>query len=157
MMANVFEGFGDEVLQCAVTFSAGCLLLWVLVMYVRSRPSNLHPDSVEQVAAVRRGRRGIVGANNNTSDVSGSGQSGGSPGSVGTGSGVDSRCPVCLDPRMEHGVVTNCGHTFCAHCILQYWRLDQWPHPARCPVCRRQVRLELLNLLFIRLRKTGTI
>ena len=47
-------------------------------------------------------------------------------------------CPVCLG-SIDCAVQTNCGHMFCAQCILEYWRHDQWPRPARCPVCRRQV------------------
>lgn len=126
--------------ECMATFAAGCVLLWLLVRYMRSRPSNLHPDSVDQVAAVRRGRRGPAAASTSDSSTARQSSSGGTGPRRTSSGGVDTRCPVCLDPHMQYGVVTNCGHTFCAHCILQYWRLDQWPSPARCPVCRRQVR-----------------
>lgn len=47
-------------------------------------------------------------------------------------------CPVCLG-RVQHSIQTNCGHRFCAECMLEYWRHDQWPRPARCPVCRATV------------------
>lgn len=47
-------------------------------------------------------------------------------------------CSVCLD-RILNPVQTNCGHRFCAHCILDYWRHDQWPRPAHCPICRTTV------------------
>ena len=49
-------------------------------------------------------------------------------------------CPICLS-NPSFAVDTNCGHTFCAQCILSYWEHDQWPRPARCPVCRNQVHL----------------
>ena len=38
-------------------------------------------------------------------------------------------------------IETNCGHVFCARCILQYWHADRWPNTCRCPVCRREVSL----------------
>ena len=47
-------------------------------------------------------------------------------------------CPICLS-LMSFPVDTNCGHTFCVRCILSYWQHDQWPRPARCPVCRSRV------------------
>lgn len=37
-------------------------------------------------------------------------------------------------------VGTNCGHTFCAPCILR-WQREKWPDPCECPICRRQVGL----------------
>lgn len=46
-------------------------------------------------------------------------------------------CPICLS-NLSFPIDTNCGHTFCAECILSYWQHDQWPRPARCAVCRSQ-------------------
>lgn len=52
--------------------------------------------------------------------------------------GSDSQCPICLaEPRFP--VETNCGHLFCAHCLVQYWRLGPWRGAIGCPVCRQQV------------------
>ena len=47
-------------------------------------------------------------------------------------------CAICLS-TLAHAVGTNCGHTFCAVCLLSYWQHDQWPRPARCAVCRTPV------------------
>ncbi|XP_064477098.1 E3 ubiquitin-protein ligase RNF170-like isoform X1 [Ornithodoros turicata] len=57
--------------------------------------------------------------------------------------GSDSQCPICLgEPHLP--VETNCGHLFCAHCLVQYWQLGQWgTRPVRCPVCRQQVSVML--------------
>ena len=55
------------------------------------------------------------------------------------------QCPVCLGP-ITYIAETNCGHRFCAQCILMYWRTDRWPRACRCPVCRREVNI-LLTLL----------
>ena len=53
-------------------------------------------------------------------------------------SGDTNHCPICLS-ALSNWVDTNCGHTFCAECLLSYWRHDQWPLPARCAVCRTPV------------------
>ena len=57
-------------------------------------------------------------------------------GSVGGSAELES-CPICL-MSLTFPVDTNCGHTFCAQCILSYWQHDQWPQAARCAVCRSQ-------------------
>ena len=60
-------------------------------------------------------------------------------GRVGVGDGAEpENCPICLS-SLSFAVDTNCGHTFCARCILSYWEHDQWPRAARCPVCRNGV------------------
>ena len=134
----LLEGVGDEVLIFLVVFFLLCLTAWILFKLVTVRSAHVHPDSVDQVAAVRRGRRAAGGTRPSSSP-------GPEPQSLGPRAGggpvQDTPCPVCLDPNVQYCVETNCGHRFCAHCILQYWRLDQWPSPARCPVCRRQVSL----------------
>jgi RING finger protein 170 len=57
--------------------------------------------------------------------------------------GMDNNCPVCLnEPRFP--IETNCGHLFCAQCIIVYWRHGQWRGgPVKCPVCRQQVSVLL--------------
>ena len=47
-------------------------------------------------------------------------------------------CSICLD-TVENAVETNCGHRFCAQCILMHWNRDRYPQPCRCPNCRRDV------------------
>lgn len=51
-------------------------------------------------------------------------------------------CPICLD-EVSFACGTNCGHTFCAHCLLAYWRSDQRGGALQCPMCRRNVTLLL--------------
>lgn len=45
------------------------------------------------------------------------------------------QCPICQDDALNCPVETNCGHSFCASCILRWCR----NHNSSCPVCRRQV------------------
>ena len=55
------------------------------------------------------------------------------------GGGRGGACAICLEPP-NCPVGTNCGHTFCASCILR-WQHEKRPEPCQCPVCRRQVDL----------------
>ncbi|XP_054161791.1 E3 ubiquitin-protein ligase RNF170-like [Oppia nitens] len=57
--------------------------------------------------------------------------------------GMDNQCPVCLnEPRFP--IETNCGHLFCAQCLIVYWQHGQWRGgPIKCPVCRQQVSVML--------------
>lgn len=51
-------------------------------------------------------------------------------------------CPICLEEVQEawKQVETNCGHLFCAQCILIHWEHDaRYPRACLCPNCRRQV------------------
>ncbi|XP_041133394.1 E3 ubiquitin-protein ligase RNF170-like [Polyodon spathula] len=56
----------------------------------------------------------------------------------------DSHCPVCLQTA-TFPVETNCGHLFCAPCLIEYWRHGSWLGAISCPLCRQQVSI-LCNL-----------
>ena len=119
---TVVDGIGNEI----VILSSGMIGIMVCAMLVKilgigstRTPSNLHPDTVSAVRTTRR-EMGVARA------------------SEAEPSGHVENCPVCLD-IIQHSVQTNCGHKFCAQCVLEYWRHDQWPRPARCPICRTEV------------------
>ena len=122
---TLVEGIGDEVIMLlTLVFAAigGCALTCG-VSASRSL-GTVHPQQEDVVANTRRDigveqRRTTQAAS--TGGVAGSAQ-----------------CAVCLGP-MTGAIQTNCGHEFCAQCILAYWQHDQWPRAARCPMCRRQV------------------
>ena len=112
-------GVGNEVIVSLVS-AVVVLVSSYLVMRVvlaDTGQQTLHPDTFPIVQSTRR----EMGVARDTGEPT-----------------TTENCPVCLG-RVEHCVETNCGHKFCANCILEYWRHDQWPHPARCPVCRRVV------------------
>lgn len=50
----------------------------------------------------------------------------------------DSQCPVCLQTP-SFPVQTNCGHLFCAPCLITYWRHGSWLDAISCPICRQKV------------------
>lgn len=50
-------------------------------------------------------------------------------------------CPICLGISVLP-TETNCGHVFCANCIIQYWRhltSSIFHSKMKCPMCRSQV------------------
>ncbi|KAM7410264.1 hypothetical protein PAMA_001619 [Pampus argenteus] len=49
-------------------------------------------------------------------------------------------CPVCLQPA-SFPVQTNCGHLFCAPCLIAYWRHGSWLDAISCPLCRQKVSM----------------
>ncbi|XP_041646426.1 RING-HC_RNF170 domain-containing protein [Cheilinus undulatus] len=49
-------------------------------------------------------------------------------------------CPVCLQTA-SFPVQTNCGHLFCAPCLMAYWRHGSWLDAISCPLCRQKVSM----------------
>ncbi|CAF0899776.1 unnamed protein product [Brachionus calyciflorus] len=48
-------------------------------------------------------------------------------------------CPICL-ANSNFPIETNCGHKFCADCIVQYWsHSSTTAYRMNCPMCRQQV------------------
>ncbi|XP_029355554.1 E3 ubiquitin-protein ligase RNF170 [Echeneis naucrates] len=52
----------------------------------------------------------------------------------------DWHCPVCLQ-MASFPVQTNCGHLFCAPCLIAYWRHSSWLDAISCPLCRQKVSM----------------
>lgn len=134
---TLVEGIGDEVLMLlTLVFAAigGCALTCG-VSATRSLGA-VHPQQEEVVANTRRD----IGVEQRRAA-----QAAGAGGDAGT----TPQCAVCLAP-MTQAIQTNCGHEFCAQCILAYWQHDQWPRAARCPMCRRQVSEQKLSKEYLR-------
>jgi RING finger protein 170 len=49
-------------------------------------------------------------------------------------------CPICIETT-RFQVMTNCGHHFCAPCILTYWRHIRSWQVLKCPCCRQEINL----------------
>lgn len=113
----MISGIGDEliIVISSVMTVLGCYMAGSVLL--NRIGLQVHPDMASAVQSTRRDM-GMA--------------------SDSTGPRLSENCPVCLS-TVEHAIETNCGHRFCAECMLQYWRHDQWPRPARCPVCRRPV------------------
>lgn len=47
---------------------------------------------------------------------------------------VDEVCPICFD-NFNIPCRTNCGHWFCAGCIMQFWMYRSSIQQCKCPLC----------------------
>ncbi|KAL7585556.1 hypothetical protein Lser_V15G46161 [Lactuca serriola] len=50
----------------------------------------------------------------------------------------DDCCPICFDD-FSIACKTNCGHWFCANCILQFWTYRTALQKCNCPICARPI------------------
>lgn len=56
---------------------------------------------------------------------------------------AEDNCSICQE-AFTHPCQANCGHWFCARCILAVWNhANTVTRPCRCPMCRRDVRVLL--------------
>ncbi|KAL6517737.1 hypothetical protein OROMI_033438 [Orobanche minor] len=51
---------------------------------------------------------------------------------------ADDVCPICFD-RFTIPCRSNCGHWFCARCILHFWMFKTSIQPCKCPLCCRPI------------------
>lgn len=51
---------------------------------------------------------------------------------------TDDCCPICFDD-FTIACKTNCGHWFCASCILQFWNYMAALQKCKCPICSRLI------------------
>ncbi|KAM7251307.1 hypothetical protein ACFE04_023190 [Oxalis oulophora] len=49
---------------------------------------------------------------------------------------VDDCCAICFG-NFTVACKSNCGHWYCAACILQYWNYAAASKPCKCPMCSR--------------------
>ncbi|PWA59273.1 Zinc finger, RING/FYVE/PHD-type [Artemisia annua] len=50
----------------------------------------------------------------------------------------DDCCPICFD-TFTIPCKTNCGHWFCANCILRFWTYRTALQKCNCPICTRPI------------------
>lgn len=50
----------------------------------------------------------------------------------------DDCCPICFE-NFSIACKTNCGHWFCANCILQFWTYRTALQKCNCPICARPI------------------
>nr|GEX11176.1 E3 ubiquitin-protein ligase RNF170-like isoform X1 [Tanacetum cinerariifolium] len=50
----------------------------------------------------------------------------------------DDCCPICFD-NFTIACKTNCGHWFCANCILRFWTYRTVLQKCNCPICARPI------------------
>ncbi|EDV23326.1 E3 ubiquitin-protein ligase RNF170 [Trichoplax sp. H2] len=135
VQGSLVEGVSDEAVLIAGGLLCICLAfiffeLWksrCRYLGVRVHPSQEH--AVEQARSFLSNSDHSEGIRNGRPRVS---------------YNADSRCPICiLDPRAP--VETNCGHIFCAECIITYWKHGSWLGPMNCPICRQEITILFPN------------
>jgi hypothetical protein len=51
----------------------------------------------------------------------------------------DEECSICTEAK-RNKVELDCGHSFCGHCIMDYYNTLTTPE-LKCPLCRQHIRL----------------
>ncbi|XP_055946466.1 E3 ubiquitin-protein ligase RNF170-like isoform X1 [Argiope bruennichi] len=125
----IVEGIGNEVLVSVTGFV--CIIVGSYFLYQRlmhTRLFDARPDqpssSAQQLSLVSDRFNGNADPNMQRSTRA--------------HYGSDHQCPVCLN-EPHYPVETNCGHLFCAQCVITYWRHGNWMGAIHCPVCRQLV------------------
>ncbi|XP_063055788.1 bifunctional apoptosis regulator-like isoform X3 [Engraulis encrasicolus] len=104
-------------------------------------PSSSSSSSVTPTPAVMTLKSGDDGDSDIRRRVSGgddgTGAGGGTAGGAAAGGGITERefsCHCCYDVLVEPTTL-NCGHSFCRHCLAQWWESS---HKTECPECREK-------------------
>ncbi|KXJ21914.1 E3 ubiquitin-protein ligase RNF170 [Exaiptasia diaphana] len=133
---SMIEGIGDEVLLGLVST---LVLIAIVSIIFRNHVGirNIHPLQEEQVR-LARDRLGVGREDDSEEHQSEHISEPPRPFSV------ERHCPVCLTDA-RYLTMTNCGHEFCAPCIISYWRYGRWLGAVQCPVCRQKVTILFKN------------
>ncbi|RWS28556.1 RING finger protein 170-like protein [Leptotrombidium deliense] len=138
------EGIGNEVVIACIVVIIGLFSLLYFVYRFTRRSTAIHPSSRDVVETVRQ-RLTQLYSNRFAARTESEGQDNNQEIDYVQLNhyGMDNQCPVCLN-EPNHPVETNCGHLFCAQCIIVYWRHGTWRGPVPCPVCRQVVSVLLV-------------
>lgn len=139
----LISGIGNEVL---IASAAIVVLLSIVSYFTWTRRSHqIHPLSRDVIDSVRNALRAAY--QSATGQASGEQLASEHQRQLNRFN-MDNQCPVCLNEPV-YPVETNCGHIFCAQCIIVYSRHNAYHQPVPCPVCR-----QIVNLLLICFRRT---
>ncbi|XP_065071376.1 E3 ubiquitin-protein ligase RNF170-like [Rhopilema esculentum] len=143
MEAQFLEGFSNE----ALLFLIALILLPTMATYFWTRAGNtdhmVHPEQRATVLEAREHRAASERSQHhvNNGDSETQQQRRQIPNDV-----RFEQCPICLD-QIAIPTETNCGHLFCAACIVAYWEAGSWLRGMNCPICRQEVSLLLTTNL----------
>ncbi|KAH7845795.1 hypothetical protein Vadar_006159 [Vaccinium darrowii] len=51
----------------------------------------------------------------------------------------DDLCPICFG-NYNIACMTNCGHWFCANCLITFWSHSNKLRPCNCPICTQSIK-----------------
>lgn len=136
VQGSLVEGIGDDLVKALLTVllvvvPVLCLIVWN--MFGRGgQQAVIHTDNEELVEDVREQLRNDAQMNQHVFSNNNQPQR----------QHQDLTCPVCLN-EAQYPVETNCGHIYCANCMITYWNTGRWQGAVRCPSCRQQVTILL--------------
>ncbi|XP_005091877.1 E3 ubiquitin-protein ligase RNF170 [Aplysia californica] len=131
---NLIEGIGNDVLLGVGALFGALIPMFIFVTRRQTQGTEIHPDSVDNVETTREQlHQASEGAQGRNSQRRANHRNDG-----------ELQCPICLGSA-AFAVETNCGHVYCGHCMITYWQHQTWLGAVRCPSCRTQVSLLLLN------------
>lgn len=132
---SLVEGIGDDLVKVLFTVlviavSIVCLMVWRRLNGSGNSNGGIHSENEELVEDVRELLRNDNQQHETLANDRPQRQH------------RDVTCPVCLCDA-QYPVETNCGHIFCANCMVTYWNTGRWTGAVRCPSCRQQVTILL--------------
>ncbi|XP_033124526.1 E3 ubiquitin-protein ligase RNF170-like [Anneissia japonica] len=135
---QMIEGIGNDLLA-GLSLLVVALIPLLMAFIVNRSNRTIHPDNQARVDTARQRLR-VNQTEEETEDVQENGQGEATeraPRQVNR----DAQCPICLVEQMNFATETNCGHVFCANCLITYWRYGAWLGAIQCPVCRQIVTI----------------
>ena len=128
------EGVSDDVVMLVACVIVIILAFTALFNRSRSSQATLHPDFVDDLRTFQERSNDTQNSNNTNTNSS----LPSSPASTPRLRRQDSinTCPICLDDCQTE-ILTNCGHSFCGACIIDFWQHSGSPRGTLpCPCCR---------------------
>lgn len=130
--SRLIEGIGNEVLLLITGLAIICGTVIFFITKRQTQNLVIHPDSIDNVQSTRQQLNHEGGQPRGFARRASQRNNG------------ELQCPICLGDAV-FAVETNCGHVYCGHCMITYWQHQTWLGAVKCPSCRTQVSLLLLN------------
>jgi RING finger protein 170 len=137
---SFIEGFGDDLVQAASLAIFTIIVILGYFYFWKTDTTTIHAESESLVGDVRQQLRA---EDSNLLRTMSRGQI-----------RHDITCPVCLS-EVQYPIETNCGHIYCANCMITYWNTGRWNGAVRCPSCRQTVTILLVCFSEDELRSTS--
>ena len=139
---DTIEGFSNDVIVFLVGLSIAICITAVLVGRHSRTPTpgtanQIHASAVSDIRTFQQSPQSTARRNSRQPTAS-TAQNIGHPTDE---SNSINTCPICLD-NCTLEVLTNCGHSFCGNCIINYWEhAGSLRGTLPCPCCRQHLTM----------------